>query len=502
MPECPICISKKRVIASCPRCATQGCRDCMLRTAIDNPLLPSCVAGCRGLSLGELQQTLGPGLFSKAFRPALRTALFKREEALIPSTMPAVEAVKRQEAAQEQLKVLQAEHDEIEGLIMDLRRRRSTLENRIWQTRQIAEAAAPQDIKTTLRCQQDGCLGCADEAGNCLACGAAHCSKCGVRTPESDHEHLVASDGDGAAAAAPAPHVCDPNEVASMRAIAESAKPCPSCGAPTTRISGCPQMWCTYCRTGYRYDTLRISKGPVGNPERDDYIRRYNGTVPRQPGDVPCGGFESLSWREAHALQECLPPLANLLRKHIPGFIELEEQCHPVIDKAWWGLVNPRHQSGLRALARAVTAASARVRGRVLRGNGELSAMRVKLILKRMEQEDFVAALMRHDTRRRRDTEIMPIFQMYEAMVQDLDRDATRYLKRNATRIEARLQDAQGKDEEEKVLAEKIAKEVVGWYQRWLQIRGVVQEGLDLGAQHLGVKRLGRIGEDGVLRLN
>ena len=45
-------------------------------------------------------------------------------------------------------------------------------------------------------------------------------------------------------------------------------------------------MWCTHCHVGFRWDTLRISKGPVSNPERDDYMRGRGWGIIREAGDV------------------------------------------------------------------------------------------------------------------------------------------------------------------------------------------------------------------------
>jgi hypothetical protein len=494
MPECPICIERKRVIATCPRCETQGCRDCMCRRALENPLLPQCVGPCRGLSFGELKQTIGPGLISKAFRPAHRAALLEHEKQLIPSTMGAVDAVKRQEEAQLEVGRILVQLRELEDLMSDMRRQQRMLDTRLASTRQIASAASVHDVKTMVRCQKPDCLGCADHTGTCLVCGAPHCVDCGEGLHEPIRSKLSGvplEDGDSA----PAPHVCNPAEVASLKEVAKTAKPCPKCGAPTTRVSGCPQMWCTYCRTGYRYDTLRISKGAVSNPEREDFLRGKSWSVPRQLGDVSCGGFEDMNWRERGICEDVMPKLRTMMDKFAPEFQELEAKCRHMIDPHWWE--RPRRGgTGVRALAMDVTQASNKLRTRVIKSNRELTTMRVDFILKRLEEEPYAAALVRYDNRKRRDTELMPVFQTYEGLLQDLDREWLYFMKRQAVGVRTAIQNGKSAS------IEKFVAEVVNMYCKILWIQEIVQEGLDQGAVALGTKRLGRLGEDGRLRMN
>lgn len=503
MPECPICIERKRVIATCPRCETQGCRDCMLRRAVENPLLPQCVGSCRGLSFGELKATIGPGLLSKVFRPAHKVALLAHEKQLIPSTMGAVEAVKRQEAAKIQHAELLGELEELDRLIRDMQGNRRMLEVKIAATKQIAEAASVHDIKTIVRCQKKGCLGCADHTGVCLVCSTHHCVDCGKQVDGPRHSTLTGVPLDDEDGAAPAPeHICDPNEVASLKEVAKSAKPCPNCGAPTTRVSGCPQMWCTYCRTGYRYDTLRINRGPVSNPERDDFMRSGGWTPRSGVGGMPCVNFERLNWRERDNARDALPRLHAVALHLVPELADLEARTHRMMDRDWWE-GGHRVSTGVRRLAEDVTQANTKFRTRVRKSNRDLTTMRVSYIMGRLEEEEYSAALVRYDTRKRRDTEFMPVLEMYTGLLQDLDREWL-HLMRQGHYIRQALSERTEKDGKSEHTTKTIGyvDEAVGMYKKLLWIQTLVQEGLDKGATALGLKRLGRLGEDGRLRLN
>ena len=52
----------------------------------------------------------------------------------------------------------------------------------------------------------------------------------------------------------------------------------------------CDQMWCPDCQTAFSWNRGTIETGIVHNPHYYEFQRR-NGTVPRNPGDIPCGGI-------------------------------------------------------------------------------------------------------------------------------------------------------------------------------------------------------------------
>jgi hypothetical protein len=59
------------------------------------------------------------------------------------------------------------------------------------------------------------------------------------------------------------------------------------------KTEGCDQMWCVSCKTAFSWRSGNILNGPIHNPEYYDFQRRQqaNGNIPRQPGDVLCGGM-------------------------------------------------------------------------------------------------------------------------------------------------------------------------------------------------------------------
>lgn len=84
-------------------------------------------------------------------------------------------------------------------------------------------------------------------------CPAKVCSGCG-ELEEEDHE-------------------CNLEIQASFRLIKQESKPCPVCGAPIIKISGCNHMFCTDCKTAFDWMTMKIHAEGNSNPHYYEWLR-------------------------------------------------------------------------------------------------------------------------------------------------------------------------------------------------------------------------------------
>lgn len=68
-------------------------------------------------------------------------------------------------------------------------------------------------------------------------------------------------------------HICDDAKVASVKALAKEAKPCPKCAAMISKIDGCDQMWCTQCHTAFSWRTGAVETY-IHNPHYYQWMRQ------------------------------------------------------------------------------------------------------------------------------------------------------------------------------------------------------------------------------------
>jgi hypothetical protein len=101
--------------------------------------------------------------------------------------------------------------------------------------------------KLNNRCGVNGCPGWLDEKWFCSVCKSTVCSFCLEGKKEG--------------------HTCKEEDIASADEIRKSSKPCPTCATLIYRISGCNHMFCTNCKNGFNWETLKpILKVELNNP--------------------------------------------------------------------------------------------------------------------------------------------------------------------------------------------------------------------------------------------
>jgi hypothetical protein len=128
-----------------------------------------------------------------------------------------------------------------------------------------------------MKCPSDDCRGFLSSAWKCGVCQKFFCHECHVeKAGQKDDEH-----------------VCNEGAKATAAMIKQETKACPKCGIRISKIDGCDQMWCISCQTTFSWNTGQILMNTVvHNPHYYEYLRRVNnGVIPREAGDVPCGGL-------------------------------------------------------------------------------------------------------------------------------------------------------------------------------------------------------------------
>jgi hypothetical protein len=119
------------------------------------------------------------------------------------------------------------------------------------------------------KCPSTECAGFLNSSWECGLCQTKACKDC--------HESVIDAVN----------HVCNPDTVETVKAIAKEAKPCPKCAALISKINGCDQMWCTQCKTAFSWNTGQIETTIIHNPHYFQWMRESGQTIPRRdaPGD-------------------------------------------------------------------------------------------------------------------------------------------------------------------------------------------------------------------------
>lgn len=308
VPTCPICMDHFTAVIrqpiSCPFCPTASCRQCTSNYLLQSLNDPHCF-GCKREWNREFIDTKLTQTFRKgALKQHRRKVLMDRETGRLPAMQLFVEARKEYAANQQiyveciqkrrelkrkrnAIQVLHAATETPEQLIERLRPvnlQRSELKilqqqahRKMIEANEILTGQKREVRQFIMKCPAEECRGFLSSGWKCGTCQKSFCSECHVEKASQRDED----------------HTCNPDAKATAAMIKQETKPCPKCGIRISKIDGCDQMWCTSCQTTFSWNSGQILQNTVvHNPHYYEYLRqRNNGVVPREAGDVPCGGL-------------------------------------------------------------------------------------------------------------------------------------------------------------------------------------------------------------------
>jgi hypothetical protein len=216
-------------------------------------------------------------------------------------------------------------------------------------------------------CPAADCKGFLSTAWKCGLCDNWTCPECHeVKGPNKD-----------------APHTCDPNNVATAQLLARDSRGCPKCAAMIFKINGCDQMYCTQCHTAFSWRTGRIEMGVIHNPHYYEY-RRAHGGMPRNPLDIPCGGFPQWSTitQEISTKDSRFQTIAN---------------AHMAYGHMGW--VIERYRVNM---------------------NADNRDLRIKLMIGDFGEDEFKRKIQQREKARQRKTDIFHVIEMLRTVLTDL----------------------------------------------------------------------------------
>lgn len=110
-----------------------------------------------------------------------------------------------------------------------------------------------EGYKYAFRCEKPNCHGLVDAITfKCNSCDTQYCKLC-----------LKSIEGE---------HTCDDNDKLTASSILYNSRPCPRCAARIYRVSGCNQMFCTNCHTGFNWNDGKLILYSFDNPHRTEWL--------------------------------------------------------------------------------------------------------------------------------------------------------------------------------------------------------------------------------------
>ena len=288
--SCPICISKYNK-STCAQvkcnCDYSACKSCVRTYLLTTTKEPHCM-NCRVKWSPEFtKNAIGATFLNKEYREHktkqlidqviarreqyLADALLYRDErddkAAIAELTKYMRAQKYPKKSKEYIE-LQENIEDIQNRINVRNRRPLRFRNPLRGFHYFREnRQEPKPHKFIMACPSSECNGMLAEDYSCKVCFNTTCSKC--LEPEN------------------AGHICNPDIVASRKAIHKESKPCPKCACPISKIDGCDQMWCVLCRTAFSWNTGNIETEHIHNPHYYQFMREQAAKQEVQEQDIP-----------------------------------------------------------------------------------------------------------------------------------------------------------------------------------------------------------------------
>lgn len=268
--DCNICCETtngRNKLVNCGFCDFSACSRCTERYLLEIHDDAHCMSCRKGWDHGILSERMTQTFLKTDYKNRRKEVLLDREKSLLPQTQPDVE----QELAERARKKLLDELLTARRQLTDqLRKITATIDDLRYSGG--IERDEPSGTSTTRKCPMEDCRGFLGKNWKCGICETQICKECN----ESKGEE----------------HVCDPNNVETMKLLKSDSKPCPACGTLITKIDGCDQMWCTQsnCHTAFSWRSGKKVFGVIHNPHFVQFAAN-NGVAERNPQDLPCGGL-------------------------------------------------------------------------------------------------------------------------------------------------------------------------------------------------------------------
>jgi len=280
--ECNICCeafnnsTRSRIQCDYGDCKYEACKACVRQYLLGTTENPHCMNCKKAWPQNFMVMYLNRSFITNQYKPHRKQLLLDREISKLPETMGAVDIYMKCEQEKDKICKLNEKAKELQKQlnlcwsdVSDCRRNIENIKNG-------NKKDNTDRKKFILKCPNEDCRGYLSTQYKCDLCELYTCKDC--------IEIIGYSKED--------PHECNEDSVKSAELIKKDTKPCPSCGTRIYKLDGCDQMWCIECHKAFSWKSGKVDNGVVHNPHYYQYQKTINnGQVPRNPGDIVCGGL-------------------------------------------------------------------------------------------------------------------------------------------------------------------------------------------------------------------
>lgn len=384
-PDCSICCEKynksTNKLVVCNFCNYECCRSCVQTYLLNTLSEPHCMNDkCKHAWTYEfLSQNTPISFHNKKYRDYRAKVDMDREKSMFPNTMGRVNEIIQQRENAKQIAVLEKEVQILKDKIHKLRYPNSKPKER--------------ETKFVRGCFSEDCRGFLSTQWKCAVCSKNYCKQC---FQEKEEEHK-----------------CNEEDVKTAEVLKENTKSCPKCGEGIFKVDGCDMMYCTACHTPFSWRTNQIVTGIIHNPHYYEYQRqRNNGNIPRVQGDIRCGGLPDM-----HAI---IQKFANkrVNSEHFK-LVERRDRWNP--NHRYTGIPSDKDNKYVMA-HRMIGHIQAIIRNKfqVENVNNMNEDLRVKYIMKEIDDAYFKKEVKRRNKKNQKIQEINQILTSYCSIMTDL----------------------------------------------------------------------------------
>ena len=272
--NCQICLENYKKNINCGFCDFIGCKDCVKNSILFSKVDPCCPKCKHAWDFEFCSNKLTKTFMTNEYKKHKKELLFEIEKSKIPNTMNNVYNSCRIEEINKDIKIKKKEIEKIEIIWRKYNEEIRNLKN---EKCNIGNKKEKRVFKK--RCPKNDCNGFLTTKYKCYSCQARVCADC----------YEIKHFGKGETKE----HICNPDNVASFKAIKDETKSCPKCAIPIFKISGCDQMWCVECKVAFSWKSGLEVSGVIHNPHFYEW-KRTNKESLRNVGEILCGGLPDL----------------------------------------------------------------------------------------------------------------------------------------------------------------------------------------------------------------